>query len=621
MVPWPSMTYAKADPTSATGFRLDLDPAAMPVNGSLTAVSPDPYNRWDGFSPAGFALAAFPNGVGSANLPPWSDPSQSLAADSPIVLLNVDTGERYPFFAEVDQNVTVPSEADLIIRPLVRLPGGARIAVGITNQVKDPNGSDLPVSDAFAAIRDGKSFDHPRFAALAARYPAIFTALATAGYDKSNLVLAWDYVTASDAFLTNDLSTMRTQALPAIGQFAENLTFNGSAQPISGSDTYAIYYGTFTSPNFLTDGENTGSVTDSRINRDANGNPLMEGTRQANYAAFIPACVATGQFPLPRPTVVFGHGLFGTGQSYVEEPFLQNIANTLCVNMVAGDFIGLTQRQLELALLAVNDMNLAGGISEMLGQSVIDFISLENLARGPMSTSTMFQYQGTPVIDTTRIYYLGGSLGGIMGSVIMAYDNNLQRAVLAVPGGNWSLLFERSNAWFDLMGPAQGAYPDLNDYQINIALLAMAMEPYDPITTAKHLLQDPLLGNPVKNIAEWYTMGDCLVTNISTEEMARETGLTLMAPNANTDVPYDLPPTMGPLANGLVAFDDHPTPLPPTTNSPPPKDNGTHSGINEKPAAVRFAQNYLLGSNYQDECFDGSAQVACDCQGSGSPCD
>jgi hypothetical protein len=621
MLPWPSMTYTQVDTTSATGFRLDIPADAMPINGSLTRVSPDPYNRWDGFSPAGFLLATFPNGVGSANLPPFSDPSQSLAADSPIVLLNVDTGERYPFFAEVDQNVPVASEAALIIRPLARLPGNARIAVGITNAVKDPNGSDLPVPEAFAAIRDGGSFDHPRFAALAARYKDIFPALATAGYPKADLVLAWDYVTASDTFLTNDLTTMRTQALPAIGTDAANLTFQGSAQPISGSDTYAIYYGTFTSPNFLTDGENTGSVTDSRINRDASGNPLMQGTRQANYAAFIPSCVTSGQFTLPRPTVVFGHGLFGTGQSYVEEPFLQNIANTLCVNMVAGDFIGLTSRQLELALLAVNDMNLAGGISEMLGQSVIDFISLENLARGPMVSSPQFMVNGQSVIDPTKIYYLGGSLGGIMGSVIMAYDDNLQRAVLAVPGGNWSLLFERSNAWFDLMGPAQGAYPDLGYYQINIALLAMAMEPYDPITTASHLLQNPLPGNPVKNIAEWYTMGDCLVTNIATEEMARETGLTLLSPNASTDVPYDLPPTMGPLANGIVAFDDHPTPLPPTTNSPPPKDNGTHSGINQKPAAVRFAQQYLLGSDFEDECFDGSAQVECDCQGSGSPCD
>jgi hypothetical protein len=100
--------------------------------------------------------------------------------------------------------------------------------------------------------------------------------------------------------------------------------------------------------------------------------------------------------------------------------------------------------------------------------------------------------------------------------------------------------------------------------------------------------------------------------------MARETGLTMLAPSVK--MPFDLTPMDGPLANGIVAFNDHPTPLPLDTNTPPSKDNGTHSGINQKPAAIRFAQDFLIDSTMTDECLDGSDAVACDCQGSGSPC-
>jgi hypothetical protein len=344
----------------------------------------------------------------------------------------------------------------------------------------------------------------------------------------------------------------------------------------------------------------------------------MKGMRDANFAAIIPACVTSGQFTLPRPTVIFGHGLFGTAQSYTMDSFVQDLAEQLCVNVIAGDFIGLTERQLGIALLSVDDMNNAPGLAEMLGQAVIDFISLEHVARNAMATSPLFTANGKAVIDPSNVFYVGGSLGGIMGSVIMAYDPNLLRAVLAVPGGNWSLLFERSNAWADLMGPAQSAYRDPNVYQILIALLAMNFEPFDPITTAHNVIKAPLFGQPPKNILEWYTMGDCLVNNLTTEEMARETGLTMLSPSVN--MPYGMTPMAGPLDNGLVTFNDHPTPLPPTTNVPPAKDNGTHAGINRKPAAIRFAQNYLFQQQMVDECLDGGTAVACDCQGSGMPC-
>src|SRR5262249_4844999 len=164
----------------------------MPKNGDGVAIDPAPWlNHWDGFSASGPMLAEFPNGVSVTGLPPWKDPAQSLAPDSPIVLLDMDTGERTPFFAEIDQNIAPndPIHANLIIRPLARLHGGGRYAVAIRTTVLDSAGAPLVATGAFKAIRDGGSFDHPRFDGLKKRYSDIFAALASAGVDKSELAL------------------------------------------------------------------------------------------------------------------------------------------------------------------------------------------------------------------------------------------------------------------------------------------------------------------------------------------------------------------------------------------------------------------------------------------------
>jgi hypothetical protein len=606
LLPWPSMAYATVDATTATGYRIDIAAGAMPINVDGIGIDPATINRWDGFSAIGPMLAMFETGVSATGLPSHKNPDESLAASSPIVLVSMKTGQRVPVFAEVDQNTRDVEKRALIIRPLARLETSSRYAVAIRTSVKAADGSELVVSPGFAAIRDGKGFSHKRFGALAERYTEIFSALATAGVDKSELALAWDFVTASDDFLRSDLTIMRDAALTAIGVDGANLTFTATVQPNS-AQTYKRYLGTFKSPDFLTAGETDSSV----IRRDAGSKPQLQGMRDAQFAAIIPKCVETE--PLPRPTIIFGHGLFGSSEGYLDDNFVADLAQQHCLVIIAGDFIGLTERQFTLAAHAVNDLNRGIEISEKLAQSVIDFIALESIARGPMADSPEFRGPGNAVvIDKTKTFYVGGSLGGIMGNTFMAYDPNITRGVLAVPGGNWSMLLERSTAWSALMGAAQGAYEDQTVYQLNLALgLGMGLEPYDPMTTAAHVIKDPLFGNPTKNILIWYTLGDCLVTNIATEMVAREMGIQVIGPSVKS--PWGLTPVPGPLQNGVTIYNEHPSPMPPDTNVPPASDNGTHSGVNRNPAALRQVNSFLLQNTVVDECKVDNNAAPCDC--------
>ena len=612
MLPWPSATYLKTDANSVTGFRVNIPVESMPTNEDGVTVEPGPINRYDGFTLSGPMLVAFPTGVSTAGLPSFKNPDESLAANSPIVLVDIATGERAPFFAEIDQNTVEIAKRDLIIRPLARLKPSTRYVVAIRKAVKAADGGELTSPPGFAALVAGTDFGHPRFAEIKKRWPMIESGLAAIGIDKSDLVLAWDFVTASDEFMRGDLTTMRNEALPAIGTNGANLSFSITAIEPNVATTYKRYLGTYKAPDFLTAGETDASI----LRRGADGLPVMQGMRDARFAAIIPACVTNGTYPLPRPTVIFGHGLFGSAKEYLSDDFVGDLANDHCLIIIAGDFIGLTSRQLQLAPLAVNDMNRGTQISEKLAQSVIDFIALENVTRGPMATAPEFKFNGQSVIDPNQTYYIGGSLGGIMGNTFMAYDPNIKKGVLAVPGGVWSMLLERSAAWFALLGAAQGSYRDPAVYQLVVMFLGFAMEPYDPITTAAHVIKDPMFaGQPPKDILIWYSLGDCLVTNISTEMIAREMGIKVLAPSVKS--PWGLAPVAGPLSSGVTIYDEHPTPFPPDTNQPPSEDNGTHSGVNRNPAALRQVQQFLLQNQVVDECKSGVEAVACNCNPDG----
>ena len=206
----------------------------------------------------------------------------------------------------------------------------------------------------------------------------------------------------------------------------------------------------------MTDGEEEESV----LLRDNAGDPMASGMYDANFAAVLPACVSDPATVLPIPVVLFGHGLFGSGASYAQDELLPQIANQFCVAVLAGDFIGLTSRQVSEAANAANNLNNADRITEKLAQSVINFMALRAMVGGSFATDSQFQFQGQAILDPDRIHYLGASLGGIMGNVVMAYDPVIERGVLGVPGGAWGLLFERSLAWGLLQVAAKAGYRD-----------------------------------------------------------------------------------------------------------------------------------------------------------------
>ncbi len=607
LMPWPSSVYLTADSTTETGYRVDLPLAAMPTSQDNRTVDPTLFNTYDGFPVAGPLVVAFDTGVSADGLPPHTDPAASLAADSPVVILDMDTGERLLCFAEPDMNADDPTERALIIRPLERMVGGHRYVAAVRKSVKAADGSPLPIPPGFAAAVAGEKFGHPLMAKV--DYDAIFAALEADGISRDDLVVAWDFVVASDEFLTSDVLTMRETALTEMGENGANLTFEAHEESISHPErVHKFLIGEYDVPMFL----DAGFTDPSKLSRDADGKPALVGTARAPFAAVIPPCVTT-ETP-PFKVIVFGHGLFGNGADSLDSGLLQDVAEENCAIIVAGDFVGLTSDQLATVAFAMNDLNKAPAITEKLAQSIIDFIALARIARGPFRESDLFKYNGTELIDPDRVYYFGASLGGNMGVAYMSYDPDVTMGVVGVAGGPWSLMFERSLAWPPLRVALKGSY-NRNpwDYEQNLALLGMLFEKIDLITTAHRVVNDPLPGTPPKQILHYMAMGDMLVTNIASDFLARTLGVPVVGPALR--VPYRTVEDDQPLSSGVTIYDENVTPWPPLTNVAPDDDggNGTHGDVHERMAVRRQLKHFVDTGEVVDECLLGGDPAICDC--------
>jgi hypothetical protein len=601
ITPWPSALYEVEDTASATGMKLALAEGAWPANAEGVELDPAPYNRRDGFSPGAQLFTVFPEGVDDANLVGWDDPAASLTDASPTVIIDMTDGGRVAHFAELDANALDPEDQALYIRPVARLAGGHRYAVAVRTSLKAAGGGELATPPGFVAIRDGVATSHALLERTRPRYEAIFAALEAEGIDRDELVVAWDFTTASDASITADALAARDAALAAMGELAANMTYvvTGDAPVDDGALIKRKITGRFTAPGLLTDEDDGG------LRRDGDGVPVVQGTMEVPFVALVPAC-ATPEAPVP--IIIFGHGFFGdiseAGGSY-----MRRIAAELCMVVIGTEWVGMRIDDTGLALGSLNNANRVETFGERIIQGIVAYMTATQLARGAFADELLVEGDpATSLVDPSRIYFYGISQGHILGSTFFAYDPFLTRGVFHVGGSNWGILFERSTNWNQFRLPLLGAYPGALNMVIMQSLLQMALDPIDPEHVAQHVLADRFPGTPEKQILHQMAVGDCQVTNLASEHQARTIGLPVLAPALYT--PYGMTAEEGPLANGFVIYDEQAEPPPHDSNLLNEEDNDTHGTVRKRQAVIDQIQHFFEQGEIIHTCGDG---IPCDC--------
>ncbi len=599
-LPWPSSIYQVEDATSPTGVRLALPIGAIPANVDGVDLDVAPYNERTGFSPLTNLLVTFPGGVDGAALPGWDEMEASLAAGSPTVIIDADSGERVAHFAEVDANIVAGSYDDqaIYLRPAARLQGGHRYIAAITTTLKGRDGGELARSPGFQALVDGTVTDHALLEAMRPRYADIFATLTTAGIPTTDLVVAWDFVTADDDSLIVDQRSARDAALAAGGAAAENITYAVTLDESPDSRDAGL------SRRLHLDMDVPLIADEAGFFRDGAGNVEARGTRSEPVIIMVPACATAAT---PAGIVIFGHGFFGD-LSESEGSYMRRFAKDSCNVIVGGMWRGMSIDDQGAATLTLNDLNRARPFAENVWQGITSIMNLTALAKFRLPTELLVDVDGNSIVDAARTTYYGISQGAILGATLFPWDPNLELGALHVGGANWAILFERSTKWAQYGEPLKGAYDGELPSVIMQQVLTMAFEIIDGATLTPWLADgslDPAL--PPKRYLQHMSVGDALVTSLSSLYWTRSAGLPVLSPGS-TYVPFGLTTTGDGAANALVIMDEHPSPLPPATNFLNGEDNEAHENIRRRTATVEQVTSFLLDEPIVNTCVGD-----CDC--------
>jgi len=611
LLPFPSDRWTVADAGTPTGRRVALPIEAMPRNVAGKPIDPTEWNRNDGFSPGSMLLTHVPGldlvatwGLGDrperyrAQL---TDLALSLAADAPIVLIDADTGERHPFLSELDEHPgTAPDARTLIIRPAVNLAEGHRYVVGLRH-LRSSDGTLLPAGAAFAALRDGTSVDDARQAHFDER---VFPVLEAAGVARGDLHLAWDLTVASRDDLTGRARHLRDETFAALGDTdLDDGIVQGDPpaftideveeRPDPEDATLRVVHGTLTVPNFLTLPDDATvpipEVGDFPVPgaRFVYEDPVAPGPgdlptvnpvdpeRAVPFVCAVPRTVLDGQ---PAVPTLYGHGLLGS-----RTEALGGSTHALRANghmPCAVDWTGMATGDVPNVAMILTDISAFPSLADRAQQGFLEFLVLGRALAHPegLAADPAFHGEGgRPLFDPAELVYDGNSQGGIMGGALAALGVDFRRAVLGVPGMNYSTLLNRSVDWEGAYGEvAYAAYPRKADQQLVFALLQMLWDRGEANGYAHHVTADPLPDTPVKQVLLQVAYADHQVTNVAAEVQARTYG----AARIPTDLPvcrhWAVDPMFGFAANdpaaparSVLAYFDSGTPRAPTSNTAP----------------------------------------------------
>jgi hypothetical protein len=613
-LPFPSDAYTVTADTE-TGRRVDFRQDQMPRNADGRQIDPTEWNRNDGFSPGGPIMVWAPQvDLAASRAGSITDLDQSLADDSGVVLLDADTGARVPHWVELDANATNDFARLLIVRPAVNLQDGHRYIVAMRNLV-DRGGETLGPEEVFKAYRDRLDTGNDIVEARRPHMEEVFSTLDEAGIRRSELWIAWDFTVASTANLTERLLHLRDDAFAQLGEAAPDFEITDVVEPEGdeGERVARYVHGTFEVPLYLTGEGEPGS----RFRQGPDGLPEQNPehpTYTASFECSVPR-TAVADDADPAHPVVYGHGLLGS-RGEVEAGNIQRMTDEHNFVYCATDLIGMSEADVPNAITVLADLSQFPTMADRLQQGILNTLFLGRLLvrDDGLASDEGFQVDGRPVIDTGELVYDSNSQGAISGGAVTAVAQDWHRAVLGVPGMNYSTLLQRSTDFDIYAAVLEPAYPDELERTMALGMIQMLWDRAETNGYANHLTGNPLPDTPEHRVLLHVAFGDFQVADVTAAVEARTIGARYHEPllaedRAFIDYTFGLEPIgQYPYEGSAVVMWDSGVPSPPLTNTPP-RGEGDPEGPHdphEDPRAMATAREqkaaFFLEGTVIDVC-------------------
>ena len=672
MLPFPNNLF-----TTGTGAdrHLNLPLAGMPKDAVGKPVNPLPYADSDGFSPGQLVVVKVPGLDNPAAFTqtgsvPITDMARYLAVDAPVVVIDVQTGERHPIWTEIDVNPLGPlpqaagagtvigevadqldqdapalpvaqdrpwntANVNFLIRPAKNFLNGHRYVVGMRT-LRDSDGNVLEPTATFKQYRD----QGPLAAAdpRTARYEQdIFPVLAEAGFARGELYQAWDFSIASDTNIAGRLLHLRDDAFAQLGdtEMADRIVQGQApAFSVTGSTADAVGVRTVT-------GEFTVPCYINTLNCAPGGefgyDPINDPDRMRPLQ--LPGNVSTATFTCKIPKRVFdatilekvrpslyGHGLLG-GQGEVGQGQVNDMIREHGFMYCATDWEGFASGDIATVAQALVDMDRFPAVVDHSLQGELNFLYLARLMIHPDGLSSRPEFQldkGTgpqSFIDTTRAYYDGNSQGGIYGGTVLAVAPDIDQGVLGVPGINYSTLLRRSVDFALYSLPLYTSYPSEYERPLLLSVIQILWDRADPNGYVNQLnpANPSLPDTPPHQVMYQVAFGDHQVANVSADVAARSAGAAIDLTPLESGRSPDVTPVWGVpridgypyLGSSIVYFDTGPFSAgnPRGTGAPPTANVPPTAGQDPHEAVRRSACARVMKNNFLR--LDGFASNPC----------
>ncbi len=571
-VPWPSDLYL--DESGSVGEIPGLERVASEYSSIQRGLS-----ALDGFGRSTGALFFVQAPIDPASLPRTWDEAVDWSASARIVDVDPKSprwGQRYPAYGKA-----LPSLGAIAVIPApgVVLPPAVRHAVVLTSLVHTLEGAPLAADPKLVAL-----VDSARSSGAARLYgDAMDAVVASGGVDDREEIASLAVFRTSNR--VSELPELRARlrdlpepalllgdgALPYTSRVfgvASEVTLTewlgtpdrdesgvewpggDNAGGIAHDQIAAVAHGAFVAPSFI-------DAASSSFEKDASGQ-----YRLADAKATIPVTLVIPKQPAPAsgyPVVINGHGLSNDRGSML------SVANELCragfvvigiddvlhgaragIADEINNFPGSYQGPDGIPDLKPLPLKFFAGFSDFVAvrdnfrQTVLDQTSLVRLIQSSkLDLSPLAAATGgaTPKLDQARIFWNGGSLGGIMGTMTLAVEPEIRGAALQVPGASFVQLITTSSAKVaplvtTIASTAFGVQGDevVDEFHPVALLLSMVTESGDPIAYAPHVMGDPISGRAPPDLMITYAVGDEVLPNIATIALMRAMGVELATP-------------------------------------------------------------------------------------------
>ncbi len=555
LLPWPDDRLTIPDPSTDTGRRLALPAAGAPVNVDGVVMDLSDQNRADGFSPnSAIVFAADGVDLAASGIPDSTAIEKSIETSMATSIVDDATGEPVPFWGELD------GQSGLVtLRPAVSLTEGHTFTVTIGGLVDDVG---APIT-----------------------------------LERSS----WSFTVASERSLAGRLLAMRDIAYESIGDGVPTFTVDS----VTPGDVRTVE-GTIDIPNVL---DNDGSPGGTLL-LDDDGLPRVNPEHPTYAAAY--RCVVPNSVTTPAPALLYGHGLLGN-RGQVD--FFATFAAQGQIVGCAVDWLGMASEDLGNLAGILADMGRFAEQADRMLMGHIAFSMLGRLTNDPRGFASNAAFQnpdGTPVLAVDSTVFVGNSQGGILGGAASAVSSEWKRAVLGVPGINYSLLLPRSTDWPEFQSIFEAAYTDVDDRLMALMLVQLLWDRGENGGYAQHLTRDTYPGVEPKTVLLVEAFGDHQVANVSTEILARTIGAQVHTPalragRSTSSIPMwgiDAIEDRADETSKLVIW-DYGTPAPPVGPFPPFEDRygrDPHGAGSDEPLVLVQALTFLLDGELLDVC-------------------